>query len=142
MDLVETHKERYGLNASWEALSLSKSTLRHRRPRPDLEVRDAPLKADVVSIIRHHPGYGYRRILKELAVQNRSVKHKRLRNLLSTYALSLPRHLPSASVNPVLKLIRQVENKANLVGGRTFDPLCVFCTVFTELIYDKGREKA
>lgn len=142
MDLVETHKERYGLNACCEALSLSKSTLHHRRRRPDLEVRDAPLKADVVSIIRHHPGYGYRRILKELAAQDRIVNHKRLRNLLSTYALSLPRHLPSPSVNSVLKLIRQVGDKANLVAGRTFDPLCAFCTDFTELIYDQGRKKA
>ena len=70
------------------------------------------------------------------------VNHKRLRKLLSTYELDLPRHLPKRGKNPVLKLISEVGQDANLVQNRTVDPLYVFCTDFTELRYCQGQKKA
>ena len=70
------------------------------------------------------------------------INHKRLRKILSTYELDLPRHLPKRVKNPVLKLISQVGQNANLVQNCTIDKLCVFCIDFTELLHCQGQSKA
>ena len=104
---------------------------------------DEQIKAEIVTTIRHHPDYGYRRIKEDIKARTGIVvNHKRLRKLLSTYELDLPRHLPKRGKNPVLKLISEVGQDANLVQNRTVDPLYVFCTDFTELRYCQGQKKA
>ena len=141
--LVEKHKDRYGLNTCCRALGLSKGTLAYRRGRASCSQADDQIKDEIVTTIRHHPDYGYRRIKEDL--KDRAgivVNHKRLRKILSTYELDLPRHLPKRGKNPVLKLISEVGQEANLVQKRTVDPLCVFCTDFTELLYCQGQKKA
>lgn len=141
--LVEKHKDDYGLNACCRALGVSKGTLHYRRHRPSNSVSDACLKDEIVTIIRQHPDYGYRRIKKELADRiGWIVNHKRLRHILTTYELGLPRHLPKPSKNPVLKLIQHVGEAANLIKERAVEPLTVFCTDFTELLYQQGHKKA
>ena len=141
--LVEKHKDRYGLNMCCRALGLSKGTLHYRRGRASCSGADAQIKDEVVTTIRHHPDYGYRRIKEDLADRaGIVVNHKRLRKILATYELYLPRHLPKRGKNPVLKLIQEVGQDANLVKKRVVDPFCVFCTDFTELLYCQGQKKA
>ena len=131
--LVEKHKDRYGLNTCCRALGLSKGTLTYRRGRASCSGADAQIKEEIVTTIRHHPDYGYGRIKEDITVRaGIVVNHKRLRKILSTYQLFLPRHLPKRGKNPVSKLIQEVGQNANLVKCRTVDPLCVFCTDFTE----------
>ena len=142
VELVEKHKDRYGLNMCCRALGLSKGTLAYRRSRASCSQADAHLKAEIVTTIRHHPDYGYRRIKEDLIARAGIViNHKRLRKILATYELDLPRHLPKRGKNPVLKLISQVGQDANLVKHGTVDPLRVFCTDFTELSIAKDRKK-
>ncbi len=143
VELVERHKDRYGLNTCCRALGLSKGTLHYRRGRASYSETDAQIKDEIITTIRHHPDYGYRRIKEDL--KDRAgivINHKRLRKILSTYELDLPRHLPKRGKNPVLKLISEVGQDANLVQNRTVDPLCVFCTDFTEVRYCQGQKKA
>lgn len=141
--LVEKHQSTYGLNTCCRALGLSKGTLHYHRHRPSCSDEDMRIKAEIVTTITHHPEYGYRRIKDDLADRvGLIVNHKRLRKILTTFELGLPRHLPKPSKNPVLKLIQQVGDDANLVKKRTPDPLTVFCTDFTELIYCQGQKKA
>ncbi len=141
--LVEKHKDRYGLNMCCRALGLSKGTLHYRRCRASCSEADAQIKDEIITTIRHHPGYGYRRIKEDIKARTGIVvNHKRLRKLLSTYELDLLRHLPKRGKNPVLKLISEVGQDANLVQNRTIDPLYVFCTDFTELFYCQGQKKA
>ena len=143
VELVEKHKGRYGLNMCCRALGLSKGTLAYRRGQASCSQADAQLKDEIITTIRHHPEYGYRRIKEDIKARTGIVvNHKRLRKILSTYELDLPRHLPKRGKNPVLKLISQVGQDANLVQKRTVDPLCVFCTDFTELRYCQGDKKA
>ena len=141
--LVEKHKDRYGLNTCCRALGLSKGTLAYRRGRASCSRSDAQIKDEIITTIRHHPDYGYRRIKEDLRDRTGIViNHKRLRKILSTYQLDLPRHLPKRGKNPVLKLIREVGQDANLIKNRAVDPLRVFCTDFTELLYCQGQKKA
>ena len=116
VELVEKHKDRYGLNMCCRALGLSKGTLAYRRGQASCSQADAQLKDEIITTIRHHPEYGYRRIKEDIKARTGIVvNHKRLRKILSTYELDLPRHLPKRGKNPVLKLIQEVGQDANLV---------------------------
>ena len=90
VELVEKHKDKYGLNMCCRALGLSKGTLVYRRSRASCSRSDEQIKDEIVATIRHHPEYGYRRIKEDL--KDRAgivVNHKRLRKILSTYELDL-----------------------------------------------------
>ena len=80
VELVEKHKGRYGLNMCCRALGLSKGTLAYRRGRSSCSQADAHLKDEIVTTIRHHPEYGYRRIKEDIKARTGIVvNHKRLR---------------------------------------------------------------
>lgn len=143
LELVQAHRPQYGLNACLRALGLSKGTWHYRQHRRTQAERDAALKAEIVSVIEAHPDYGYRRLQVELAQRTGSrVNHKRLRRVLSSYRLGLRRALPKASVSPVVELVKGAGAAADLVQGRLFEPLQVFSTDFTELLYAGGTKKA
>ena len=90
VELVEKHKDKYGLNMCCRALGLSKGTLAYRRGRASCSQADAQLKAEIVTTIRRHPDYGYRRIKEDIKARTGIVvNHKRLRKLLSTYGVKL-----------------------------------------------------
>ncbi len=72
----------------------------------------------------------------------RRVNHKRLRRILNTYELGLPRCLPAARARSVQRLIRQAGSSVNLVQRREFGALEAFTTDFTELVYAGGGCKA
>ncbi len=142
IDLVKANCHRYGLNTCLRAVGLSKSTWYYRQRRRSGAERDAALKAEIVSVIEEHPGYGFRRIQAELKARlRRPINHKRLRRVLNQYDLGLRRCLPAASSSPVVRMVAQAGARADLVKGRSFDPLEVFSTDFTELFYAGGQRK-
>ena len=108
--LVARHRRKHGLNACLEAVSLSKSTWYYRNQRrPD---RDRVLKNKIVEVIRKHPDYGYRRLLPDVILaMDEPVNHKRLRRVLRTYDLSLPRCLPKHSPSPIRDILAKHRGK-------------------------------
>jgi len=143
MLLIEQHRHEYGLNRCLQALGLSKGTWYYRQHRPDPGERDRGLKNQIRAIIEANPGYGYRPIQAELEAQTgQSVNAKRIRRVLHTYELGLPRNLPKGTPHPVQHLIRQLGSSVNRVQGQSFAPLEAFSTDFTELIYAQGHRKA
>ncbi len=108
IELVQAHRHRYGLNACLRAVGLSKGTWHYRRHRKSQAERDAALKAEIVSVIEDHPGYGERRIHAELVERTGSpINHKRLRRVLKRYDLGLLRCLPKPSSSPVVEVVAQ-----------------------------------
>ena len=143
IELVKAHRHRYGLNTCLRAVGLSKGTWHYRQRRRPCAERDAALKAEIVSVIESHPGYGFRRIQAELVARIAGpINHKRLRRVLNRYDLGLRRCLPAASSSPVVKVVTQAGASADLVKGRSFGSLQVFSTDFTELFYAGGQRKA
>ena len=143
IELVQAHRQRYGLNACLRAVGLSKGTWHYRRHRKSQAERDAALKAEIVSVIEAHPDYGERRIHAELVERTeRPINHKRLRRVLKQYDLGLRRCLPKPSSSPVVETVAQAGAAADLVKGRSFKALEVFSTDFTELLYAGGQRKA
>ena len=143
VELVKKHRQRYGLNVCLQAVALSKGTWYYRQHRSPPEQRDQLLRQRLRDIIEDHPGYGYRPILAELNDgSSERVNHKRLRRILNTYELGLPRCLPATRPSPLQRLIRQAGSSVNLVRGRAFDVLEAFTTDFTELLYAGGTRKA
>ena len=142
IELVEAQRHRYGLNACLAAVGLSKGTWHYRRHRQSRAERDAPLKAEIASVIESHPDYGYRRIQVELVDRiGRLINHKRLRRVLKHYDLGLRRCLPKPSSSQILGVVAQAGAAADLVKGRSFKALEVFSTDFTELFYAGGQRK-
>jgi len=144
MELVESHRGTYGLNRCLEALGLSKGTWHYRRHgKQEYRGKDEALKERIVSVIEEHPGYGYRRIERELAEQfGERVNHKRLRRVLKSYDLGLRRCLPRSKPSEVAKLVAAAGGSTDLVKGRSFEVLQAFSTDFKEILYDGGRKKA
>ena len=86
IDLIQAHRHEYGLNVCLRAVGLSKGTWHYRRHRKSQAERDAPLKAEIVSVIEAHPDYGLRRIHAELVERMaRPINPKRLRRVLKHY---------------------------------------------------------
>lgn len=145
---MDQHREERGLNRCLRAIGLPKSTYYYRRKHRGPSEDDQRLMQHIRSIIRDHPDYGYRRILPELRERTgEQINHKRLRRLLSTRELGLPRSLPKASPSPVRKILRQASGQLNLVEeylstGLDPAPLEIFSTDFTELRYAEGTRTA
>jgi putative transposase len=145
MELVEEHRDTYGLNRCLKALGLSKGTWHyHRHSKPGQRTKDEALKERIVKVIEEHPGYGFRRIGRELAAQpGEPVNHKRLRRVLKSYELGLRRCLPRPKPSAVQQLVSTVGKSADLVKGRSFEVLeASRSTDFKELLYDGGGKKA
>ena len=130
IELVQVHRQQYGLNVCLRALGLSKGTWHYRRHRTGQAERDAALKAEIVSVIEDHPDYGLRRIHAELVERMaRPINHKRLRRVLNRYDLGLRRALPKPSSSPVVEVVKEAGATADLVKGRSFKALEVFSTL-------------
>jgi transposase InsO family protein len=142
--LVEEHRDTYGLNRCLKALNLSKGTWHYRRrSKPGRWTKDEVLKERIVKVIEEHPGYGYRRIGRELAGRHAErVNHKRLRRVLKSYELGLRRCVPRSKPSAVQRLVATAGRSADLVKGRSFEVLEAFSTDFKEILYDEGQKKA
>ena len=120
MELVEGHRDTYGLNQSLWALGLSKGTYYYRRHHdPVRQAKDTALKERIVSVIEANPSYGYRRIHAELSENGAEpVNHKRIRRVLGDYELGLRRCLPKSQPSAIAKLINEAGPSADLVKDR------------------------
>jgi putative transposase len=144
MELVEEYRNTYSLNRCLKALSLSKGTWHYRRHKGlERRTKEEVLKERIVKVIEEHPGYGYRRIERELAERHaQRINHKRLRRVLKSYELGLRRCLPRSNPSAVQQLVAEAGKSADLVKGRSFEVLEAFSTDFKELLYDGGHKKA
>jgi putative transposase len=141
--LVEEHRNTYGLNRCLKALDLSKGTWHYQRhSKPGRRTKDEALKERIVKVIEENPGYGYRRIGRELAEQfGERANHKRLRRVLKSYELGLKRCLPRSKPPALQGLVVTAGRSADLVKSQSFEVLQAFSTDFKELLYDGGRKK-
>lgn len=125
---------------------MSKGTWHYRQRRAARQAESAAkeqrLKAQVVDVIGEHPAYGYRRLLPELWERGEEINHKRLRRLLNTWDLSLRRTVARPRPSGVREILAQAEGQLNRVKGWDPEPLEMFSTDFTELVYAGGRKKA
>lgn len=143
VEMVTRNRERFGLNRCCEAVGLSKSSwysaTRLQTPSQD----DVRLKEEIVAIIEEHPGYGRRRITRELKERlNEPINEKRVRRLLKAYDLALKRCLPKHRPSPIQQVLKEHHRKIDFVTGRSFDVLQAFSTDFTEIPYAQGSRKA
>lgn len=143
MELIEDHREEFGLNQCCEALRLAKSSWywAQRENTPNRE--DERLRQEILEIIDEHPGYGRRRITAELVARlGKPVNEKRVRRVLDEYELALRRSLPAPRPSPIQRTLSEHRRQIDLVKGRAFNALEVFSTDFTEIAYAGGSRKA
>ena len=99
------------------------------------------MKGKILSVIEDPPGYGYRRICPELPKRlGMPVNHKRVRRVLRSYELGLPRCLPASTPSRVQRVIAEAGSSADLTKGRRFSPMEAFSTDFTELAVPASRK--
>lgn len=131
------------MNRCLHALGVGKGTWHRHQRRPAAPEADKDLKAEVLSVVRDHPAYGYRRIQAELGARTGvPVNHKRLRRLLSAWDLALPRKVARPKPSGVRKILRTDRGRLDLVQGREMEPLQALATDFTEIRYALGKKKA
>lgn len=144
--MVERHREDHGLNRCLAVLGVSKSTWHYRQRRiarqAEVAAEEERLKAQVVEVVEEHPAYGYRRLLPELEARGEAVNHKRLRRLLNAWELSLRRKLDRPRPSGVREILAQGAGTLNRVKGWQSEPLEMFSTDFTEIVYASGSRKA
>jgi len=94
-------------------------------------------------VVEDHPAYGYRRIQAELEARyGERVNHKRLRRLLSEWALALRRRVARSRPSGVRRILKEAKGKLNLIRGWEPEPFQALCTDFTEIKYAGGTKKA
>lgn len=140
VDWVDAHRDEHGLNRCLSACGLPRSSYFGRRRAMPRAERDAPITEAVREIIVSHPAYGWRRLQTELLeVYSLPVNHKRLKRILSTYTLGLPRNVSGQRHRGPSGLLNLHTGGLDLVRGRSFGPLSAFSTDFTELKYASGK---
>jgi len=143
--LVESVKDRYGLNLALVVVDLPKSTwYYHQKHKVDYEEKYAHLLSILEEIARQHPDYGVPRIMPELReVYDLGVNHKVVERLLGIWDLSILRSTRRPKPSSIRQAITGAGNRANLVAQREEIGLFqVLYTDFTELRYADGRRKA
>jgi len=143
VELVEGHKEEYGLNTCLAALDLPKSTWYYQmKEKVVYEEKYKELKRPVLDVIRENPGYGYRRILPELHAGGHTVGEFVVRGMLKRWNLELLRTIRKPRLSGPRRYLKQGKGW-NLVR-KIKDPqaLQVLYTDFTEIRYAGGNKKA
>lgn len=105
------------------------------------ETKYLHIKKIVREIIQENPAYGYRRILSELRdAYGVVINHKPLERLLRLWGLSLKRYIKAPEKSGILKILRFLGVRANLVKllGNVL-PFCLLYTDMTEINYAHGK---
>lgn len=140
---VEDHRDEFGLNACCAARDLSKGTWDYRQKHSGGAPEDPALKKTVQTIIKEHPGYGYRPMIAELEdTYGLTVNHKRLRRLLNTWEIALERTVSQPPQSAIQEILADGAGQLNLVHGWDPGPLEMLSTDFTELRWANGTRKA
>jgi putative transposase len=143
--LVESVKERYGLNLALAAAELPKSTwYYHQNHKLSYEEKYAHLLPVLETIAREHPEYGVPRIMPELREEHGcDVNHKVIERLLGLWDLLILRSTRRPKPSSVQQAINEAGERANLVAQMEEIGLFeVLYTDFTELLYADGHRKA
>lgn len=143
--LVESVKDRYGLNVALTTVGLPKSTwYYHEKHKVDYEEKYAYLLPVLDEIARKHPEYGVPRIMPELREEyDLDVNHKVVERLLGIWDLSIVRSTHRLRPSSIRQAITKAGELANLVAQlEEIGLFQVLYTDFTELRYADGRRKA
>lgn len=142
--LVEEHKDQYGLNTCLDVIELPKSTWYYwKKEKISYEEKYNHFKDPLLSGIRAHPAYGYRRILPELRDQGYEVGEFVMRRLLKRWELGLLRSIRVPKLSPPRKYLKQSSQGWNLVKEiEDPKPFQVWYTDFTEIWYAGRKKKA
>jgi len=144
LDLVLRHGEEYGLNRTLAALGVSKGTWHYRQTeRQEYAERYAYLRRPLMAIARRHPHYGYRKVARELADRGWRVNRKVVQKLQKAWELPLLRQIHHPRPSAIRRVLKQMGDRINLVPRlKNIRPLNLLYTDFTELVFDRGRQKA
>jgi len=145
MILVEKWAAEYGVNRTLAALGLSKGSWHYRQcERTPLTAKYASLRQPLLDIAHDHPFYGYRKVARELReTYGQAVNVKVVRKLQKAWELPLIRAVHPPKPSAIRRVIQQIGDRANLVATREdIRPLHVLYTDFTELLFDRRRQKA
>jgi len=145
MILVEKWAAEYGVNRTLAALGLSKGSWHYRQcERTALTEKYAELRQPLLDIAHDHPFYGYRKVVRELReTYQQTVNAKVVRKLQKAWELPLIRAVHPPKPSAIRRVIQQIGDRANLVVTlEDIRPLHVLYTDFTELRFDRQRQKA
>jgi putative transposase len=145
MILVEKWGTEYGVNRTLAALGLSKGSWHYRQyERTPLTEKYAGLRQPLLDIAHDHPFYGYRKVTRELReTYEQTVNTKVVRKLQKAWELPLIRAVHPPRPSAIRRVIQQIGDRANLVATlEDIRPLHVLYTDFTELLFDRHRQKA
>ena len=143
MALVDEHRDELGVNVCLELFSVPRSSYYTREADEPGAVarRDDLVYAALQQVVAAHPAYGWRRLQVELFEGHGIwVNHKRLKRILSDRSLALQRNIAERGRPDPAGLLGLYEGSADLVRGRSFDPLQAFSTDFTEIVYGGGKK--
>jgi len=142
--LVIRHGREFGLNQTLQALGLSKGTWYYRR-RKQLAYTEKHrrLRRPLLWIARQHPHYGYRKVTEELRGRGLRVNRKVVQRLQKAWELPLLRAVRRPRPSAIRQAIAAMGERVDLTRSLTdIAPLELLYTDFTELVFDRGRQKA
>jgi putative transposase len=141
--LVLCHGAEYGVNQALAALGVSKGTWHYQRQKKAYIEKYAVLKKPLLWIARRHPHYGYRKVTEELRAQGWLVNKKVVQKLQKAWELPLLRKIRRPRPSGIRRVLRQMGDRINLLPQlRKIRPLHLLYTDFTELLFDRGRQRA
>ena len=143
LDLVLKYGATYGGNRSLAAMGVSKGTWHYQQKRQQFVQKYASLRKPLLAIARKHPHYGYRKVTEELRAQGWPVNRKVVQKLQKAWDLPLLRRIRRPRPSGIRRVLTQMGGRVNLVPHlRTIRPLHLLYTDFTELLFDRNRQKA
>lgn len=131
-----------GLNLCLRLLSLPKSTFYAQKNKCSLTTRYQHLQSVLHTIIKKHPGYGYRRLKQELCKHGITINHKPLLKLLRLWGLNLPRRIVKKRRSGIETILNELGSAVNLIRTipkEAWKPFHMLRTDFTEIPYRGGK---
>jgi len=125
------------------AMRVSKGTWHYQHKRKEYVRKYASLRKPLLAIARKHPHYGYRKVTEELRAQGWPVNKKVVQKLQKAWELPLLRKIRRPRPSAIRRVLTQMGDRVNLLPQlRSIRPLHLLYTDFTELPFDRNRQKA
>ena len=144
VEIVKTNADTYGLNMTLNAIGLPKSTWYYwKNKKVNYEQKYDYLHQPLIEALDDNPAYGYRRVETEMKARGYQVGESVVQRILGMWNLSLRRCVGKPKPSVPRKILAKEGNGMNLVAGiEEPEPLQVFYTDFTAILYAGGRKKA
>ena len=141
--MVLRHGVEYGVNRALAAMGISKGTWHYQQEKKEYIEKYEALKKPLLAIARKHPHYGYRKVTEELRAQGWQVNKKVVQKLQKAWELPLLRKIRRPRPSGIRRVLQQMGGRINLLPQlRVIRPLHLLYTDFTELLFDRDRQKA